>query len=101
MQDKATAEDGEKETFSKKPCHCEVEMPLTDSEEDSFLFPVEEIIQCPLPGYVAPSSIIFSPDGRLISYLFSPDCTLHRKVFAFNVASRWPEPCLSPSPPEE
>ncbi|KAG6519034.1 hypothetical protein ZIOFF_022523 [Zingiber officinale] len=91
MQDKAAAEDGEKETFSsfpKQPRHCEVEMPLTDSEEDSFLFPVEEIVQYPLTGYVAPSSISFSPDGRLISYLFSPDGTLHRKVFAFDVASR-------------
>ncbi|KAG6503191.1 hypothetical protein ZIOFF_035502 [Zingiber officinale] len=91
MQDKAAAEDGEKETFSsfpKQPHHCEVEMPLTDSEEDSFLFPVEEIVQYPLTGYVAPSSISFSPDGRLISYLFSPDGTLHRKVFAFDVASR-------------
>ncbi|KAG6534394.1 hypothetical protein ZIOFF_008280 [Zingiber officinale] len=63
-------------------------MPLTDSEEDSFLFPVKEIVQYPLSGYVAPSSISFSPDGRLISYLFSPDGTLHRKVFAFDVASR-------------
>ncbi|KAG6468311.1 hypothetical protein ZIOFF_072987 [Zingiber officinale] len=91
MQDKAAAEDGEKETFSsfpKQPRHCEVEMPLTDSEEDSFLFPVEEIVQYPLTGNVAPSSISFSPDGRLISYLFSPDGTLHRKVFAFDVASR-------------
>ncbi|KAG6516154.1 hypothetical protein ZIOFF_026603 [Zingiber officinale] len=91
MQDKAAAEDGEKETFSsfpKQSRHCEVEMPLTDSEEDSFLFPVEEIVQYPLTGYVAPSSISFNPDGRLISYLFGPDGTLHRKVFAFDVASR-------------
>ena len=80
MQDKAAAEDGEKETFSsfpKQPRHYKVEMPLTDSEEDSFLFPVEEIVQYPLTGYVAPSFISFSPDG-----------TLHRKVFAFDVASR-------------
>ncbi|KAG6510429.1 hypothetical protein ZIOFF_028450 [Zingiber officinale] len=90
-KDKAAAEDGEKETFSsfpKQPRHCEVEMPLTDSEEDSFLFPMEEIVQYPLTGYVAPSSISFSPDGCLISYLFSPDGTLHCKVFTFDVASR-------------
>ncbi|KAG6477112.1 hypothetical protein ZIOFF_066364 [Zingiber officinale] len=85
MQDKAAAEDGEKETFSKKPRHCEAEMPLTDSEEDSFLFPVKEIVQYPLPGYVAPSSISFSPDG-----------TLHRKVFAFEVASRRQELVIWP-----
>ncbi|KAG6504520.1 hypothetical protein ZIOFF_036854 [Zingiber officinale] len=88
MQDKAGAEDGEKETFSKKPRHCQAEMPLTDSEEDSFLFPVKEIVQYPLPVYVAPSSISFIPDGCLISYLFSPDGTLHCKVFAFEVASQ-------------
>ncbi|KAG6513577.1 hypothetical protein ZIOFF_023909 [Zingiber officinale] len=96
MQDKAAVEDGEKETFSKKSRHCEAEMLLTNSEEDSFLFPVEEIVQYPLPGYVAPSSIIFSPDGRLISYLFSPDGTLHHKVFAFDVASRRQELVFCP-----
>ncbi|KAG6521317.1 hypothetical protein ZIOFF_018432 [Zingiber officinale] len=96
MQDKATAEDGEKETFSKKPRHCEAEMPLTDFEEESFLFPVKEIVQYPLPGYVTPSSISFSPDWRLISYLFSPDGTLHRKVFAFEVASRRQELVICP-----
>ncbi|XP_042400332.1 uncharacterized protein LOC121990210 [Zingiber officinale] len=71
-------------------------MPLTDSEEDSFLFPVKEIVQYPLLGYVAPSSISFSPDGRLISYLFNPDGTLHRKVFAFEVASQRQELVICP-----
>ncbi|KAG6517928.1 hypothetical protein ZIOFF_021327 [Zingiber officinale] len=60
------------------------------------LFPLKEIVQYPLPGYVAPSSINFSPDGRLISYLFSPDGTLHRKVFAFEVASRRQELVICP-----
>ncbi|XP_074592762.1 uncharacterized protein LOC141848613 [Curcuma longa] len=96
MQDSAAAEDGDKETFAKKPRHCEAKMPPADSNEDSFLFPVEEIVQYPLPGYVAPSSISFSPDGRLISYLFSPDGTLHRKVFVFDVASRRQELVFSP-----
>ncbi|KAG6506854.1 hypothetical protein ZIOFF_032186 [Zingiber officinale] len=96
MQDKAAAEDSERETFSKKPRHYEAEMPLTDSKEDSFLFPVKEIVQYPLPGYVAPSSISFSPDGRLISYLFSLDGTLHRKGFAFEVASRRQEFVICP-----
>ncbi|KAG6478501.1 hypothetical protein ZIOFF_061944 [Zingiber officinale] len=95
-KDKAAAEDGEKETFSKKPRHYEAKMPLTDSEEDSFLFPVKEIVQYPLPGYIAPSSISFSPDGRLISYLFTPNGTLHCKVFAFDVASRRQELVICP-----
>ncbi|CAL9093891.1 unnamed protein product [Musa acuminata var. zebrina] len=71
-------------------------MPLADVDDGFFLFPVEEIAQYPLPGYVAPSSISFSLDGRLSSYYFSPDGTLHRKVFAFDVASRWEELVFSP-----
>ncbi|CAL9055027.1 unnamed protein product [Musa banksii] len=71
-------------------------MALADADDDFFLFPVEEIVQYPLPGYVAPSSIGFSLDGRLSSYYFSPDGTLHRKVFAFDVASRWEELVFSP-----
>ncbi|CAL9119338.1 unnamed protein product, partial [Musa textilis] len=43
-----------------------------------------------------PSSISFSLDGRLISYLFSPDGTLDRKVFAFDVAWRRQELVFSP-----
>ncbi|WOL02204.1 hypothetical protein Cni_G10923 [Canna indica] len=96
MQARAAAEDGDKEAFAKKPRYCDAEMPLADANDDSFLFPVEEIVQYPLPGYVAPSSISFSPDGRLISYLFSPDGTLHRKVFAFDVVSLRQELLFSP-----
>ncbi|CAL9121045.1 unnamed protein product [Musa acuminata var. zebrina] len=98
MQARAAAEDSDKEAFAKKPRHCNAEMPLADANDDSFLFPVEEIVQFPLPGYVAPTSISFSPDGRLISYLFSPDGTLHRKLFAFDVVSGRQE--LAFSPPE-
>jgi dipeptidyl-peptidase-4 len=65
-------------------------MPTTDSETvggDEFtLFPVEDIVQYPLPGYVAPASVAFSPDDKLISYLYSPDSTLSRKIFAFDPA---------------
>ncbi|CAM6096505.1 unnamed protein product [Calypogeia fissa] len=64
-------------------------MPTTDSEtvgggDDYTLFPVEDIVQYPLPGYVAPASVAFSPDDKLISYLYSPDSTLSRKIFAFD-----------------
>ena len=65
-------------------------MPLTDNTtpqnvEDSILFPIEEIVQSPLPGYVAPTSIGFSADDSLVTCLFSPDHTLSRKVFAFDL----------------
>lgn len=65
------------------------EMPATDvtasnSLDDFNVFPIEEIVQYPLPGYGAPISISFSPDDSLIAYLFSPDQTLNRKVFVFD-----------------
>lgn len=65
------------------------EMPATDatasnSLDDFNVFPIEEIVHYPLPGYGAPISISFSPDDSLIAYLFSPDQTLNRKVFVFD-----------------
>ncbi|KAJ4839185.1 hypothetical protein Tsubulata_012937 [Turnera subulata] len=77
------------------------EMPLTDNTapqnvDDSILFPVEEIVQSPLPGYVAPTSISFSPDDTLITYLFSPDHTLSRKVFTFDLKTGKQELFFSP-----
>ncbi|XP_015878462.2 uncharacterized protein LOC107414785 [Ziziphus jujuba] len=77
------------------------EMPVTDTTvtqtlDDCILFPVEEIVQYPLPGYVAPTSISFSPDDNIVTYLFSPDHTLNRKVFAFNLKSSKQELIFSP-----
>ncbi|KAK9266826.1 hypothetical protein L1049_001650 [Liquidambar formosana] len=74
----------------KRPRSFPYDMPVTDTTtaqtlDDCILFPVEEIVQHPLPGYVAPTSISFSPDDSLITYLFSPDHTLNRKVFAFDI----------------
>ena len=48
------------------------EMPVTDTTvsktlDDCIIFPVKEIVQYPLPGYGAPTSISFSPDDSLIS----------------------------------
>ncbi|KAH6770952.1 prolyl oligopeptidase family protein [Perilla frutescens var. hirtella] len=65
-------------------------MPVTDSSAanvlyDCTMFPVDEIVQYPLPGYGAPTSISFSPDDSLIAYLFSTDQTLYREVFVFDL----------------
>ncbi|XP_058100440.1 uncharacterized protein LOC131245182 [Magnolia sinica] len=78
-----------------------IAMPLTDTSaasvpDDCFLFPVEEIVQYPLPGYVAPSSVAFSPDDCSISYLFSADGTLSRRVYAFDITTRKQELIFSP-----
>ncbi|CAN8252168.1 unnamed protein product [Cochlearia groenlandica] len=58
---------------------------MSKSQVKDVPFSVEDIIQTPLPGYVAPSSISFSPDDALITYLFSPEESLNRKVYAFDV----------------
>lgn len=68
------------------------EMPLTDTTAANVLdsctvFPVEEIVQYPLPGYGVPAAIRFSPDDSLVAYLFSPDQTLSRKLFVFDPSS--------------
>ncbi|KAI4340920.1 hypothetical protein MLD38_025712 [Melastoma candidum] len=78
-----------------------LKMPLTDDAaaqpiDDCILFPVEEIVQHPLPGYVAPTSIGFSPDDSLITYLFSPDQTLYRKVYSFDPKNGQQNLCFSP-----
>ncbi|XP_010671444.1 uncharacterized protein LOC104888243 isoform X1 [Beta vulgaris subsp. vulgaris] len=60
---------------------------VNNEDDDCSLFSVEEIVQYPLPGYVAPTSVSFSPDDDMITYLFSPDHSLSRKVFCFNMES--------------
>lgn len=67
-------------------------MPVTDMTaanalDNCTVFPVEEIVQNPLPGYGTPTAISFSPDDSLIAYLFSPDLTLNRKLFVFDPKS--------------
>lgn len=93
--------ENEKKKNLKRSRSFPYEMPVTDtcvaqSLEDCILFPVEEIVQYPLPGYVAPTSIGFSPDDSLITYLFSPDHTLNRKVFAFDLETCKQELFFSP-----
>ncbi|KAH7295323.1 hypothetical protein KP509_27G042600 [Ceratopteris richardii] len=59
-------------------------------------FPVEEIVQYPPPGYVAPSFVAFSRDDKLISYLFSPDSTLSRKIFLLDPTTQCQQMVVSP-----
>ncbi|XP_010541476.1 PREDICTED: uncharacterized protein LOC104814927 [Tarenaya hassleriana] len=60
-------------------------------------FPVEAIVLTPLPGYVAPASISFSPDDTCVGCLFSPEQTLNRNVYVFDVKNG--ESRLAFSPP--
>lgn len=77
------------------------DMPVTDTLapqnlDDCIFFPVEDIVQSPLPGYDAPTSISFSPDDTLITFLFSPDQNLSRMVFAFDLKTGKRELFFSP-----
>lgn len=60
------------------------------------VFPVEEIVQYPLPGYGVPTSISFSPDDSSLAYLFSPDQSLYRRLFVFDLKSGKHELFFSP-----
>ncbi|KAK1421448.1 hypothetical protein QVD17_23788 [Tagetes erecta] len=73
-------------------------MPQSDAGvvDGQIPFPIEKIVQYPLPGYGAPTSVNFSPDDNLISYLFSPDNTLSRKVFVFDLTTCKQELFFSP-----
>lgn len=77
------------------------EMPGTDTNvakplEDCILFPVEDIVQYPLPGCGSPTSIGFSPDDSLVTYLYSPNQNLCRKVFVLDLKNGRHELFFSP-----
>eukprot|EP00271_Cylindrocystis_brebissonii_P016842 TRINITY_DN4142_c0_g2_i1.p1 TRINITY_DN4142_c0_g2~~TRINITY_DN4142_c0_g2_i1.p1 ORF type:complete len:813 (+),score=98.81 TRINITY_DN4142_c0_g2_i1:618-3056(+) len=67
-----------------------------DSPVDFRRFPVEDIVQHPLPGYVAPASIAWSLDDTIISYLFSPEGSLTRKLYAFDPVTRQQKLLITP-----
>lgn len=46
---------------------------------------LEETIKFPLPGMNAPGMLRFSPDGRAITYLYSPDSSLTRQLYAYDL----------------
>ncbi|KAM7273057.1 hypothetical protein ACFE04_027721 [Oxalis oulophora] len=71
------------------------DMPVT-VVDDADLLSVEEIVQSPLPGYVSPTSISFSPDDNLVTYLYSPNHSLVRFVFGFDINQRKQEVLFSP-----
>lgn len=69
---------------------------IHDGVDGQISFPIEKIVQYPLPGYCSPTSVNFSPDDNLISYLLSPDQTLNRKVFIFDLTTCKQELFFSP-----
>ena len=60
--------------------------------------PIEEIARLPLPGTAIPGEIRFSPDDRLVTYLFSSGGSLVRELYGFDPHSG--EQSLLCAPPE-
>lgn len=48
---------------------------------------LKDVVQFPLPGQNVPGSVMFSPDGRFLTYLFSPEGNLIRQLYAFDLES--------------
>ena len=46
---------------------------------------LNDIVQFPLPGQNVPGSVTFSPNGRYLLYLFSPDGDLVRHLYRFDL----------------
>ncbi len=47
--------------------------------------PIEEVATYPRPGTTIPGELAFSPDGRLVTYLFSREGTLVRQLYALDL----------------
>lgn len=83
--------------YSNLTCNMsQPDIALPDTVDGQISFPIEKIVQNPLPGYSSPTSVNFSPDDNLISFLFSPEQTLNRKVFIFDLTTSKQELFFSP-----
>jgi dipeptidyl-peptidase 4 len=51
---------------------------------DSPTIPLTEVAKIPVPGMAFPANLAFSPDDCIISYLYSPERSLTRQLFAFD-----------------
>lgn len=58
---------------------------------------LEDVVTYPAPGMAVPGVIAWSPDDRLVTFLWSPERTLTRQLFAFDPASGATELLLAPS----
>ncbi|GLJ11548.1 hypothetical protein SUGI_0170550 [Cryptomeria japonica] len=65
-------------------------------QENEFHVDVEDIVENPLPGCAVPGSFAFSHDDTLLSYLYSPDATLHRKLYVIDASTAKQELMVSP-----
>ncbi|CAM6093455.1 unnamed protein product [Calypogeia fissa] len=57
----------------------------TGEGEDGAHCGVDEVIECHPSDHIAPDSVAFSPDDKLISYLVTPESTLGTNIVAFDL----------------
>src|SRR2546423_52206 len=50
-------------------------------------FPIDEVARQPLPGMIAPGEFAFSPDDRLITFLWSREGSLTRQLYQLDPAT--------------
>lgn len=58
----------------------------------------KDVAQLPLPGTSVPTGAAFSPDGRVLTYLYDPDGGLQRRLFVLDLDPDR-RPAGSPPPP--
>ena len=46
-----------------------------------------QVAAYPRPGMVYPEKLAFSPDDQWVTYLFSPNHSLQRQLYAYNIAT--------------
>ncbi|NKQ36213.1 MAG: hypothetical protein HF973_11435 [Chloroflexi bacterium] len=57
---------------------------------------LEETIKFPLPGMNVPGALRFSPDGRTLTYLYSPDNSLTRQLYAYDLETNTARLLIAP-----
>jgi len=60
------------------------EMPPAWHDHSVIEIPLSRVVHYPMPGLNAPAALQFSPDGRLLTYLWSEDGTLVRQLWAYD-----------------
>ena len=58
---------------------------MTENSQQSAPFPIEEVARYPAPGMAIPGAFSFSPDDRLLTYLFSAEGSLSRQLYVFDL----------------
>ena len=62
--------------------------------------PIEDVARYPLPGTAVPGAPAFSPDGRWVTYLHSPDRSLRRELFVVDAGTGESRSLLGRAPSE-